>query len=173
MKKYIIAAIMSFSLFAVANALTIELKPMVRTSGSKTVNLNYNNSYDKYRTVSKSFLFTIKSTSPVRVLCIMATLSGNKGVDTDVAIGNVDMSHPFECSISASSSSRETKLDFTYIPDYYEKTSNAKVEGCCIVFDLRTGKFVGMKYTSKAFADNFIAANKQQIKELVTEARNN
>ena len=169
MKNYIKIATMFFIACACtfANAAQIELKQVVKNSGSKTVNLNYNNSYQKYKTVRKTFTVTVKSTSPIDVLIVLATLSGNEGVECSTKVANVNYKTPCELSAFAASESEETKLDFTYIPDYYSKQGNAKVDAVCYVYDLKTGKLLGSKFTSKIFADEFIKNAKPQIDKLL------
>ena len=180
MKKYIFAALLFITLFA--HAVTIDFKPQVSTSGSRTVGLDMNGSYSKYRSVSKTFMATIRSTTPVRVVCILGAVSGNKGVSTRVIVEDIDLHNPLECAISSSSKAEETRLrawcwegfgryGHAHGIDYYSRSGNAKVEGCCIVYEVESGKFVGMKYTSKGFADAFHMEYKQDIKQIIKEER--
>lgn len=166
-----------------ANGATIDFKPQVSTSGSRTVGLGMNGSYSKYRNVSKTFIATVRSTTPVRVVCVLGAVSGNDGVSTKVVIDDIDMQNPLECAISASSKSQETRLrawcwdgfpggyGHAHGVDYYSKSGNSKVEGCCVVYEVESGKLVGVKYTSKLFADAFHAEYKQDIKQIIKEER--
>ena len=166
-----------------ANGATVDFKPQVSTSGSRTVGLDMNGSYSKYRDVSKSFIATVRSTTPVRVVCVLGAVSGNNGVSTKVVIEDVNMQNPLECSISSSSGSYECRLKPWYWGgfnnvytraqgvNYHKKVGNARVEGCCVVYEVESGKLVGVKYTSKMFADAFHAEYKQDIMQIIKEER--
>ena len=165
------------------NGATIDFKPLVSTGGSRRVGLDMNGSYAKYRDVSKSFVATVRSTTPVRVICVLGAVSGNSGVSTKVVIDDVDVQNPLECAISSSSSMQETLLHFwrwegfdgrytrTNSAAYYSKSGNARVEGCCVAYEVESGKLIGVKYTSKLFADAFHAEFKPDIKQLIKKER--
>ena len=156
-----------------ANGAVVDFKPMVSSSG-RSVALDMNGNYSKYRDVSKTFIATVRSTTPVRIVCVLGAVSGNHGVSTKVVIDDVDVQNPLECAISSSSGSSESRLKLWYwggFTNVYSKSGNARVEGCCVVYEVESGKLVGVKYTSKMFADAFHAEYKQDIKQIIKEER--
>ncbi len=153
-----------------ADAVTIDMAQKVSRRENRT-KIYYNDSYEKDVSRTKTFTVTVKNTIPMEVIVVFFASVGGK-IKFDVSEGEVTMHKPFLYEYTGSASSNTVKIDFFTIEDYYKKSGNDRVEACVFVFNKKGGKYLGYKYTSKAFADSIMKVAKNDISELVKQRAN-
>lgn len=143
---------------AFAGAVQIELSQKV-SRRENTEKWGVPGSYNKDVSRKKTFTLEITNMATVEVVAVFFAKVGDETFYKIIS-DTVTPNKPLIYEYSASASSNKANYAALGV-----KTSrgNDKVEACAFVFDKKSGKFLGQKYTSKHFADNIMKEYKDAI----------
>ena len=167
MKKlcFLIFALLAFS---IAQALQVELTQRV-SRRENTQTWNVRGSYSKDVSRKKTFYLKITNMSTIDVVAIFfASVGGD--VYSEVISDTITPKKPLTFEYSGSASSNKANYAALGVKT---RAGNDKVEACVFVYDKKTGKLIGQKYTSKFFADSVREDFKDAIDSTVKEYQNN
>ena len=166
--KKIYFFILALSCFTIANALQIELEQKVLLKENRET-WNVPGSYSKDVFKRKTFILKVTNMNPIDVVVIFFA---NVGVEiySEVISDNITQKKPLIFEYTGKAASNKSNYAALGIKRKY---GNDKIDACAFVFDKKSGKFLGQKYTSKNFADSIMKEYKDKMLSAVKSINNN
>lgn len=152
---------------AVANALQISLEQKTRLEERRNT-WGVRGSYSKDAFKTKTFTLKITTMSPVDVVAIFFASVGGE-IYSEVLSDEVTRQKPLIFEYSGSASSNTSNYAASGIKS---RSGNSRIHACVFVYDKKSGKFLGQKYTSKNFADDMKKIYENEMISVVNKMKN-
>lgn len=172
MKKLLsVILISSLSVSAMGQIVNITLDQQSKVQQKREQITHDQNDYKKTVNKEKTFTLTLKATTQQNVIVIFCVTEGGQFKCTPFT-GKIYPNKPIVFIEGGAASSEKTEIKFYgRRPDIKVQYGNDKVEAAAYVFS-GNGKYLGMKCTSKAFADTIMKNSKKEMAALVKEMCN-